>query len=122
MQPANLSAPRVMRIALDRLEELETMDHFYHFTSEEGYAALIDNAATLYASGVPRGELGQPITRAGSRLDISPQPAPQVKFGTDVVGFISLLIAFPSPDGHVEFLQGITSGGLLRNTICAPRR
>ena len=44
------------------------MPYFYHYTSEEGYAALTANAAALNTSGVPRGQLGQPIDVAGEKL------------------------------------------------------
>lgn len=44
------------------------MPYFYHYTSEEGYAALTANAAALNTSGVPRGQLGQPIDVAGEKI------------------------------------------------------
>lgn len=80
--------------------------HLYHFTSQAGYVALTGKAAILHASGVPRGHMGEPVDLAGKPLDVEPQPAPQVSFGTAIVGYLSLLIAFPSPDGRVHVLKG----------------
>ena len=82
------------------------MKHLYHFTSQAGYVALTGKAAILHASGVPRGHMGQPVDLSGKPLDAELQPAAQVSFGTAMAGYLSLLIAFPSPDGRVHVLNG----------------
>jgi hypothetical protein len=73
----------------------------YHYTRAEGYEAPTRQGAELCASGVPQGRAGQPTDLDGRALEPSQSLSGLVGLAGSSVGFLTLLITFPSPEGRL---------------------